>query len=154
MDLLNKMPEEDHGCDFSRVKPWYLDGKAAHLRQSLLFSSLDAPEIRALFNRSCVNRAGKLRAVRHLEGVLDRVPQGLKQIWNRFDTHDLHDEDDKRFDFFTAKVRTGEQLFPLSPQRHRADSIPTGRLYLPCSSRPCPRRKRSSLSPPTSTLSA
>ncbi|GAA5955794.1 hypothetical protein JCM8115_006856 [Rhodotorula mucilaginosa] len=104
MDLLNKMPEEDHGCDFSRVKPWYLDGKAAHLRQSLLFSSLDAPEIRALFNRSCVNRAGKLRAVRHLEGVLDRVPQGLKQIWNRFDTHDLHDEDDKRFDFFTTKT--------------------------------------------------
>ncbi|GAA5868766.1 hypothetical protein JCM3774_003883 [Rhodotorula dairenensis] len=104
MDLLNKMPEEDHGCDFSRVKPWYLDGKAAHLRQSLLFSSLDAPEIRALFNRSCSNRAGKLRAIRHLDGVLDRVPQGLKQIWNRFDTHDHHDEDDKRWEFFTTKT--------------------------------------------------
>lgn len=106
MDLLNKMPEEDHGCDFSRVKPWYLDGKAAHLRQSLLFSSLDTPEIRALFNRSCSNRAGKLRAIRHLEGVLDRVPQGLKQIWNRFDSHDLHDEDDKRWEVFTTKVRS------------------------------------------------
>ena len=27
MERLNKIPEEDHGCDFSRVKPWYLDGK-------------------------------------------------------------------------------------------------------------------------------
>lgn len=27
MERLNQMPEEDHGCDFSRVKPWYLDGK-------------------------------------------------------------------------------------------------------------------------------
>lgn len=107
MDLLNKMPEEDHGCDFSRVKPWYLDGKAAHLRQSLLFSAVDAPEIRALFNRSCSNRAGKLRAVRHQEGVLDRVPRGLKQIWNRFETADLHDEDDKRWEWFTTKVSWG-----------------------------------------------
>ncbi|GAA6023689.1 hypothetical protein JCM8202_006002 [Rhodotorula sphaerocarpa] len=104
MDLLNKMPEEDHGCDFSRVKPWYLDGKAAHLRQSLLFSAVDAPEIRALFNRSCSNRAGKLRAVRHQDGVLDRVPRGLKQIWNRFETADLHDEDDKRWEWFTTKT--------------------------------------------------
>ena len=27
MERLNKLPEEAHGCDFSRVKPWYLDGK-------------------------------------------------------------------------------------------------------------------------------
>lgn len=31
MDRLNKLPEEAHGCDFSRVRPWYLDGKCVAL---------------------------------------------------------------------------------------------------------------------------
>ncbi|BGP24077.1 rRNA-binding ribosome biosynthesis protein utp25 [Rhodotorula toruloides] len=108
MERLNKMPEEDHGCDFSRVKPWYLDGKAAHLRQSILLSSFDSPELRALFTRSCHNRSGKLRAIPRApnngEGVLVMVPRGLRQVWSRFEGGEVWEEDEKRFEFFTTKT--------------------------------------------------
>ncbi|BGP31450.1 rRNA-binding ribosome biosynthesis protein utp25 [Rhodotorula toruloides] len=108
MERLNKMPEEDHGCDFSRVKPWYLDGKAAHLRQSILLSSLDSPELRALFTRSCHNRSGKLRAIPRApsngEGVLGMIPRGLRQVWSRFEGGEVWEEDEKRFEFFTTKT--------------------------------------------------
>ncbi|BGP47480.1 rRNA-binding ribosome biosynthesis protein utp25 [Rhodotorula kratochvilovae] len=106
-DRLNHLPATDHGIDFSRVKPWYLDGLAPFLRQSILLSSFDAPEIRNAFARACLNRAGRVRALGLLEGeegVLDRVPRGLRQVWSRFEAADVYEEDDKRFEWFTTKT--------------------------------------------------
>ncbi|GAA6017310.1 hypothetical protein JCM10207_003690 [Rhodosporidiobolus poonsookiae] len=104
MHRLNLMPESDHGCDFSRVKPWYLDGKSAHLRQSLLLSRFDTPEQRSLFSTSLLNRAGKLRAVPAHEGVLDRVPKGVRQVWQRFESRDVWGEEDARWEWFKTKT--------------------------------------------------
>ncbi|KAM0748711.1 DUF1253-domain-containing protein [Meredithblackwellia eburnea MCA 4105] len=105
MDRLNKLPTEAHGCDFSRVKPWYLDGKAAFLRQSVLLSAYETPEIRALFNTSLTNVAGKIKAEpENEEGVLADVPKGVKQVWTRFETNDVYAEDDARFEHFTTKT--------------------------------------------------
>lgn len=82
--------------------------RAAHLRQSILLSSLDSPELRALFTRSCHNRSGKLRAIprppNNGEGVLGVVPRGLRQVWSRFEGGEVWEEDEKRFEFFTTKV--------------------------------------------------
>ena len=49
-DHLNLIPKEQHDTDFSRIKSWYLDGKAKHLRQTLMFSFYTTPLINALFN--------------------------------------------------------------------------------------------------------
>ncbi|KAL1413346.1 rRNA-binding ribosome biosynthesis protein utp25 [Vanrija albida] len=113
---LNEIPKSPHGCDFSRVKPWYLDGQARLLRQTLLLSRYDSPESRALFN-GCANVAGKVRvdASAGLGGVLDRVRPGVRQIFNRIDVDAPRgagslsaeaavEEVDTRFEYFTKKT--------------------------------------------------
>ncbi|GAA5994583.1 rRNA-binding ribosome biosynthesis protein UTP25 [Rhodotorula paludigena] len=108
LERLNHLPATDHGIDFSRVKPWYLDGLAPFLRQSILLSSFDAPELRAVLARQCHNRAGRVRALGaprgEEDGVLDRVPRGVRQVWSRFDASDPYEEDDRRFEWFTTKT--------------------------------------------------
>ena len=95
---MNKLPKDSHDADFSRIKPWYLDGQyafplrsiwlliqkmcgttsAAYLRQSILFSAYETPETRSLFNQSLKNVAGKMRTVRHWSPV--KVPEDLDQV--------------------------------------------------------------------------
>ena len=44
-----------------RVREWYLSGHAKQHRQTILLSSFASAEANALFNRACVNIAGKVR---------------------------------------------------------------------------------------------
>ncbi|KAM0789091.1 hypothetical protein ACM66B_003149 [Microbotryomycetes sp. NB124-2] len=107
IDRLNKIPQDAHGCDFSRVKPWYLDGKSAYLRQSILLSAYETPEMRAMFSHSMKNVAGKIKVEPTFDnnGVLSRVPRGIKQVFTRFDNFkDVQSEDDARFEHFTTKT--------------------------------------------------
>lgn len=60
------MPKNQNDTDYSRVKGWYLDGKAKHLRQTLLFSSISTPLINALFT-STKNISGKVRIKQPIE---------------------------------------------------------------------------------------
>jgi len=114
---LNEIPKSPHGCDFSRVKPWYLEGHARFLRQTLLFGRYDTPEARALFNHNCRNVAGKQRldATRELNGVLDKVKEGVKQVFERIDLEAPQgragmsgqaaaEEADQRLEWFMKKV--------------------------------------------------
>ena len=77
---LNHIPKESHDCDFSRVKPWYLDGMSKYLRQTIMFSPIDNIEINNLFNNYCLNVEGKLKTDYKSEGVLDQIPDGIKQV--------------------------------------------------------------------------
>lgn len=63
--------------------------------------------MRHLFNAALHNVAGKIHTgteVTH-DGVLARVPRGVKQIFSRFEVKDVQGEDDARFEWFTTKVR-------------------------------------------------
>ncbi|KAJ7071995.1 digestive organ expansion factor [Mycena amicta] len=102
---LNKLPKDSHDADFSRIKPWYLDGHAEYLRQSVLLSTLETPETRQLFNTNLKNVAGKLRLERRWSPV--QVPEGIEQNLTPFDCPNPKDEADKRFQYFTT------QLLPL-----------------------------------------
>ncbi|RXK42415.1 U3 small nucleolar RNA-associated protein 25 [Tremella mesenterica] len=111
-DHLNKIPESPHGCDFSRVKPWYLDNQAKYLRQTILLSRYDTPEGRALFHRQCYNLAGKIRLDRaSFPGVLERVRPGVKQVFERVDLGQrglggdaAAEEVDKRLEWFLKQT--------------------------------------------------
>ncbi|RDB16721.1 U3 small nucleolar RNA-associated protein 25 [Hypsizygus marmoreus] len=99
---LNKLPKESHDTDFSRIKPWYLDGHAAYLRQSILLSAYDTPEGRALYNSSLQNVAGKIRTQAHWSPV--NVPDGIEQNFVHFDCVSPKDEPEKRFHHFTTQL--------------------------------------------------
>ncbi|KAL7422228.1 rRNA-binding ribosome biosynthesis protein utp25 [Cryptotrichosporon argae] len=110
LNHLNEIPKSPHGCDFSRVKPWYLDGNARFLRQTLLFGRYDTPEARAVFSRSCVNLEGKVRLEGpEYPGVLGRVREGVRQVFERCDLERktgevLVDEVEQRLEHFTKKT--------------------------------------------------
>ncbi|KAH6918000.1 digestive organ expansion factor [Coprinopsis sp. MPI-PUGE-AT-0042] len=102
MSHLNKLPKESHDTDFSRIKPWYLDGLATYLRQTILISSFDTSEIRALYNTDLKNVAGKLRTEKRWSPI--PVPDGLLHAFERFECSSPQDESEKRFEHFTKQL--------------------------------------------------
>lgn len=108
-ERLNRIPAEARGADFSRIKPWYLDSRATHLRQTVLLSAFSTPDTRALF-RSLTNVAGKQQwetGAAHVEGVLDQVQVGVKQVWHRFESEGIETEEDERWTWFREETLTG-----------------------------------------------
>ncbi|KAI0313919.1 digestive organ expansion factor [Amylostereum chailletii] len=99
---MNELPKESHNTDFSRIEPWYLDGHAVYLRQTVLLSSYETPESRSLYNHSLKNVSGKVRTARQWAPV--QVPDGLDQNFIHFDCSSIRDEADKRFLYFTTQV--------------------------------------------------
>ncbi|KAK5204431.1 rRNA-binding ribosome biosynthesis protein utp25 [Exophiala xenobiotica] len=106
---LNLLPKDSHGCDFSRVRHWYLDGQAKYLRQTIVFSDFLSPEINALTNAHCFNIAGRVKytptypgAMLSVSSVLpiSNVPQTFLRIPS---TNPLTDAD-TRFKYFTTSI--------------------------------------------------
>ncbi|KAJ1655898.1 rRNA-binding ribosome biosynthesis protein utp25 [Dispira simplex] len=98
---LNAMPKEAHGCDFSRVKRWFLDGQAKYLRQTLVFSDYLTPELNSLFNNHCLNVAGKLRIKSTYDGAITGVITKVPQVFNRIECPSHTEAEDARFSHFT-----------------------------------------------------
>ncbi|KII92564.1 hypothetical protein PLICRDRAFT_50928 [Plicaturopsis crispa FD-325 SS-3] len=99
---INNLPKESHNTDFSRIKPWYLDGHAAYLRQSILLSAFETPETRSLFSSSLKNVAGRIRTEKRWQPI--PVPAGVEQNFIHFDCSTPVDEAEKRFNHFTTQL--------------------------------------------------
>ncbi|KAI9571122.1 digestive organ expansion factor [Boletus coccyginus] len=99
---LNEMPKESRDVDFSRIKPWYLDGFSAYLRQSILLSPFETPETRSLYNTSLKNVAGKVRVEKSWPVL--RVPEGIDHTFLTFDCLNPREEADRRFSYFTTQL--------------------------------------------------
>lgn len=101
---LNLQPTDDHGCDFSRVRNWYLEDQAKHFRQTIIFSAFNTPELSHLVRTHCINWAGRARLQDAYPGVIQHLGVKARQTFNRFDAASLADEPDARFDYFTKAV--------------------------------------------------
>ncbi|EGN99752.1 hypothetical protein SERLA73DRAFT_167642 [Serpula lacrymans var. lacrymans S7.3] len=99
---LNKLPKESHDADFSRIKPWYLDGHSAYLRQSIMLSAFETPELRGIFNSDLKNISGKVRIEKVWTAV--QVPASIDQLFTSFDCPNPKVEADKRFNHFTTQL--------------------------------------------------
>lgn len=119
---LNLQPREAHGCDFSRVRPWYLDGHAKYLRQTLIFSAFITPELNSLFSQHCTNVFGKIKfAPEHAGAILSITQAGLqiKQTFSRFASTTLPSDPDQRFKFFTSSIMPTLTRYPVPPDGAR-----------------------------------
>lgn len=102
---LNRQPQEAHGCDFGRVREWYLDGQADHFRQTVVFSAYNTPELAELHRRG-KNWSGRARVQPEYDGSVlqDLGPVKAKQTFSRFEATSLASEPDARFAYFTSAV--------------------------------------------------
>ncbi|TPX71873.1 hypothetical protein SpCBS45565_g00938 [Spizellomyces sp. 'palustris'] len=103
-DHLNLIPKEAHGCDFSRVRAYYLDGRAKYVRQTLIFSHMLVPEMNALFSKSCKNSGGKIKTREQCSGSICDVVVQVPQIFHRIPCTSPSEADDTRFKYFIEKI--------------------------------------------------
>lgn len=101
---LNLQPKETHGCDFSRVRHWYLDGKAKHLRQTILLSAFNFPTLNKVYTKSSLNVAGKLLYIKKVDGAIVETGLTSKQTFCRFDFKSPASEPDDRFNYFSTTI--------------------------------------------------
>ena len=101
---LNLQPKEAHGCDFSRVRTWYLDGNAKYLRQTILLSAFNFPSLNRLFTRQMLNVEGKIKYSQVEEGAMIDLNIPVKQTFSRFDFGTPIAEPNNRFKYFTTAI--------------------------------------------------
>ena len=101
---LNLQPKEAHGCDFSRVRTWYLDGNAKYLRQTILLSAFNFPSLNRLFTHPMLNIEGKAKYSKVEEGAMIELNMPIKQTFSRFDFGTPIAEPNNRFKYFTTAI--------------------------------------------------
>lgn len=101
---LNLQPKEAHGCDFSRVRSWYLDNNAKHFRQTIALASFNTAELNKLFWSGSQNWAGKVKVSQTHAGAITELGLKVKQTFSRYESPAIASDPDARFSYFTAAI--------------------------------------------------
>uniref|UniRef100_UPI0037E85B3E U3 small nucleolar RNA-associated protein 25 homolog n=1 Tax=Semicossyphus pulcher TaxID=241346 RepID=UPI0037E85B3E len=104
MKHMNLQPLDSHGVDFSRVRMWNLNNWARHYRQTLVFSSIQDPQINNILTKHCANYRGQI-ATKNMPktGSISQVLVQLPHVFQMFPSDSFMDHD-ARFQFFLDKV--------------------------------------------------
>jgi U3 small nucleolar RNA-associated protein 25 len=121
---LNIQPKDAHGCDFSRVRSWYLDDQAKYFRQTAIFSAFNTPELAELLRAHCHNWAGKARLQQEAAGTIQYLPVKARQTFSRFEAASIAADPDARFAYFTRAI------VPLLT-RHKARDAAGTLIFIP-----------------------
>ncbi|PQE26340.1 hypothetical protein CJF30_00001082 [Rutstroemia sp. NJR-2017a BBW] len=103
-DHLNLQPKEAHGCDFSRVRSWYLDDNAKYFRQVIALAGFNTPELNTLFYNQSKNWAGKVKITANYPGTIQELGLKVKQTFSRLESPSFASDPDARFTYFTSAI--------------------------------------------------
>ncbi|KAK2681257.1 hypothetical protein RAB80_003050 [Fusarium oxysporum f. sp. vasinfectum] len=130
---MNLQPKDAHGCDFSRVRSWYLEDWAKYFRQTIIMSAFNTPELSELLRLHCHNWAGKVRLQPEYPGMLSQLGIKAKQTFSRFQSSSVDKDPDARFEYFTSAI---------VPSLAKRAKDATGTLiFIPLLSGLCPSEK-------------
>jgi U3 small nucleolar RNA-associated protein 25 len=101
---LNSQPKEAHGCDFSRVRNWYLDNNANYFRQTVALAAFNTPELNTLFYNQSKNWAGKVKCSANYPGAIQELGLKIKQTFSRLESLSFAADPDARFKYFTTAI--------------------------------------------------
>ena len=114
---LNLQPKDAHGCDFSRVRSWYLDGHAPYIRQTIVLSAYLTPKINTLYNKHMRNVAGRLKYTPdYTAGLIESLPYSVRQTFLRFDSPSHLTDPDARFKHFNSSILPSVHRLPRNPE--------------------------------------
>ncbi|XP_030574782.1 U3 small nucleolar RNA-associated protein 25 homolog [Archocentrus centrarchus] len=104
MKHMNLQPLDSHGVDFSRVRMWNLNNWAGHYRQTLVFSSIQDPQINNILSKHCSNYRGQI-VIKNIPrtGSICQVLVQLPHVFQMFSSDSFMDHD-ARFQYFVDKV--------------------------------------------------
>jgi U3 small nucleolar RNA-associated protein 25 len=101
---LNLQPKEAHGCDFSRVRSWYLDNNAKYFRQTIALTAFTTTEIDDLFYQQSRNWRGRAKINASYPGAIQELGLKVKQTFSRLESSSFADDPDARFEYFTTTI--------------------------------------------------
>lgn len=82
MKHINLQPLDSHGVDFSRVRMWNLNNWARFYRQTLVFSSIQDPQINNILTKHCHNYRGQVHIHKlHVYMYVCLYIQCIYSIW-------------------------------------------------------------------------
>lgn len=105
LDYMHLQPKKFLDINYSRLRSWCVNGWTKYYRQTLIFSSVEQPQINTLAIKHCFNYAGKVKVRNVIEpGSIRQVTVAVPQVFRRFDSSDLLQSIDNRLDFFLKEI--------------------------------------------------
>jgi U3 small nucleolar RNA-associated protein 25 len=116
MQHCNKLPVADHGTDYSRVHPYFLEQQSHLHRQVLVSSYFNEPVIQSFFRSHAQSHMGAIRLRKlSVDGCISRIHLHVKQIFQKIQCSSYQSQDDEKFQYFCDQVLS--QILRLNQSR-------------------------------------
>lgn len=102
---VNKLPAVNNEIDFSRVRPYFLEGNGSKHRQVIFTSHFNEPSIQACFRQHGQSFVGTTRLSKNWkDGVISNVMRRVNQVFQRVQSDEFQSQEDDRFVYFRDAV--------------------------------------------------